>query len=92
MNLIERYAVEARVWGHVFLKGSGVANIFIYMYKEIDRYNLWKPGFIQRETPYMQGYNYRIYYGYIKPGIERNSIFRHDIMARVWFSLLIFSL
>ena len=38
MNLIERYAVEAGVGGgHVFLKGRGVANIFIYMYKEIDR-------------------------------------------------------
>ena len=32
INLIERYAVV-----HVFLKGKGVANICIYMYKEIDR-------------------------------------------------------
>ena len=37
MNLIERYAVEAGVRWHVFLKVKGVANIFIYIYKEIDR-------------------------------------------------------
>ena len=64
--------------GGVFLKGVWVVNIFKYIYNEIDRENLWKPGFIQQEPPYMQGYDYRIYSGYIKPGIERNSIFRHD--------------
>ena len=65
--MIERYAVEAGVEGNDFSEGRG-ERIYIYMYKEINRLNLWKPSFIQREPPYMQGYDYRIYLGYIKPG------------------------
>ena len=37
MNLIERYAMEAGVEGYLFLKGMGVENIYIYMYKEISK-------------------------------------------------------
>ena len=78
MDIIERYAVEAGVEGHFFSKGRWVEKIYLYIYEEIDRYNLWKPGFIHQEPPFMQGYDYNIYLGYIKPSKEQNSILRHD--------------
>ena len=35
MNIIEKYAVEAGVEGHVFSEAEGGENIYIYIYKEI---------------------------------------------------------
>ena len=63
-------------WGACFLK------IFL---------NLWKPGFIQREPPYMQGYHYRIYLGYInRVKSETPSLDMIFSKSRVWFAILNF--
>ena len=67
-------------WGACVLKAEGGSE-YIYLYVQGDRFidkiyeNLVS---FNKNHLTMQGYDYRIYLGYIQPGIEQNSVFRHE--------------